>query len=42
MNWGITSEYDTAPESFMLMELKKGELLGKSGVINYHDAFKNV
>lgn len=35
----ISSEYDVAPEVFMIIELQPGILAGKSGIAKYHEAF---
>ena len=37
--FGVTSEYDVPDDVFMLLELKEGALLGKSGTMRYHPAF---
>jgi len=39
---GITCEYEAPQEAFMLVELDPGYLRGRSGIIKYHPAFKNV
>lgn len=38
--FGIQSEYNVPPEVFMVKELMKDALNGKSGTIKYHSAFK--
>ena len=40
--YGIKSEYDVPREVFMIQELVAGCLKGKSGVIQYHEAFRNM
>jgi putative acetyltransferase len=35
-------EYDVPDEAFMVLELDKGILTGKSGIIHYHPAFASV
>lgn len=40
--YGIKSEYEVPREVFMIQELVHGCLKGKSGVIQYHEAFKLV
>ncbi|MBC8259633.1 MAG: N-acetyltransferase [SAR324 cluster bacterium] len=40
--YGIKSEYDVPDEVFMVLELKKGTLEKKQGIIKYHAAFKDV
>ncbi len=39
IEYGIKSEYDVPPEVFMVKELKKGVLVGKSSTIKYHSLF---
>ena len=39
IEYGIKSEYDVPPEVFMIKELKKGALVGKSGTMKYHRLF---
>lgn len=39
VEYGIKSEYDIPPEVFMVKELKKDALVGKSGIIKYHRLF---
>ena len=40
--FNIKSEYDAPDEAFMLKELKQSALAGIKGVIQYHEAFKQV
>jgi putative acetyltransferase len=40
--FGIGCEYDVPDEVFMLLELRAGFFSGASGIIKYHDAFKNT
>ena len=40
--FNIKSEYDVPDNVFMVQQLKPGYLANVSGVIKYHDAFKNV
>lgn len=40
--YGIKSEYDVPREVFMVQELVPGCLNGKSGVIQYHEAFRGL
>ena len=42
VKYGISSEYDVPDEVFMIIELKKGVLEGKSGIVKYHSAFDNL
>ena len=42
VKYGIKSEYDVPDEAFMVLELKKGSLKNKNGVIKYHAAFGSV
>ena len=42
INFGIKSEYDVAPEVFMLVELHKDALQGVTGTVKYHQAFNEV
>jgi putative acetyltransferase len=42
VRYGIDCEYAVREESFMVLELHAGHLSGKTGMIHYHDAFKNV
>lgn len=42
VRYGISCEYGVHEESFMVLELQAGYLRGKTGMIHYHDAFKNV
>jgi len=42
VNYGIRSEYDVAPEVFMIKELKKGVLNNIKGVVKYHQVFNDV
>jgi len=41
-NYGISCEYDAPTEAFMILELTKGVLKGKSGIIKYNNAFNTV
>jgi putative acetyltransferase len=41
-SFGIVCEYDVPDEAFMILELRPGFLDGASGVIRYHEAFRNV
>lgn len=41
-DYGIKSEYDVPREVFMIQELVPGCLKGKSGVIQYHEAFRGM
>ena len=36
---GLSCEYDVADEIFMALELVRGALAGKSGLVRYHPAF---
>jgi putative acetyltransferase len=40
--FGIGCEYQAPEEAFMVIELQSGYFRGKSGIIKYHAAFKNV
>ncbi len=40
--FGIGCEYDVPDDVFMMLELQPGSLDGTSGVIRYHDAFRNT
>ncbi len=40
--FGIGCEYDVPEDVFMMLELRPGFLEGASGVIRYHDAFRNT
>lgn len=40
--FGIDSEYEVPAEVFMVMELRRGALNGRTGRINYDDAFREV
>jgi putative acetyltransferase len=42
VRYGIRCEYKAPEDAFMVLELQAGYLSGKTGVIHYHDAFKNV
>lgn len=42
VRFGIGSEYEAPKEAFMVVELHPGFLLGASGTVQYHAAFKNV
>ena len=39
---GITCEFPSPPEAFMLKELRPGALGGRSGTAKYHPAFHNL
>jgi len=39
---GLTSEFKVPNEVFMVLELVEGSLKGKSGVVQYHSAFKEM
>ncbi len=41
-HFGIRCEFEVPEEAFMVIELQSGYLRGKSGIINYHEEFKNV
>jgi putative acetyltransferase len=41
-DFGIRSVYDVEDRYFMLLELKKGALRNKCGVVNYHPCFANL
>src|SRR5215510_9426273 len=40
--FGIRCEYDVPDDVFMLLELEKGALKGKSGPVRYHPAFASA
>lgn len=40
--FGITCEFPSPPEAFMIKELQAGALAGKSGIAKYHAAFDAV
>ena len=40
--FGIGCEYDVPDDVFMMLELRPGFLEGASGVIRYHDAFRDT
>ena len=40
--YGISCEYEAPEEAFMVLELQSGYLAGKTGIIQYHEAFKNL
>ena len=40
--FGIGCEYDVPDDVFMVQELRPGSLNGKSGIVRYHAAFKDV
>ena len=40
--FGVSSEYEAPEEAFMLLEVQSGYLAGVTGVIRYHEAFKDV
>jgi putative acetyltransferase len=42
VRYGIKCEYEVPEDAFMVLELQAGYLDGKTGMIHYHDAFKNV
>ena len=42
VRYGISCEYATHEESFMVLELQAHYLAGKRGMIHYHGAFKNL
>ncbi|MCG7852014.1 MAG: hypothetical protein MIO92_05780, partial [Methanosarcinaceae archaeon] len=42
VNYGITSEYDVSEEVFMIQEIREGILDGCSGIVSYHQAFKDL
>ena len=42
VRYGIGCEYKVPEEAFMVLELQSGYLAGKHGIIQYHDAFKNL
>lgn len=42
IKYGIRSEYEVPDEVFMILELKKNSLKGKSGIIKYNSAFDSV
>ena len=42
VKYEIKSEYDVPDEVFMVLELKKGSLKDKTGIIKYHAAFGSV
>jgi len=37
--FGVACEYEVPDDAFMLVELEKGVLRGKSGTVRYHEAF---
>lgn len=39
---GITCEFSSPPEAFMLKELRPGALNGRSGTAKYHPAFHDL
>lgn len=39
---GITCEFPSPPESFMIKELRPGALNGRSGIAKYHAAFRDL
>lgn len=39
---GIRSEYDVPDDTFMVLELHKGSLDGKSGTASYHEVFGSL
>ena len=40
--FGINSEYDVPDEVFMVLELVTGAMKGRSGLVRFHTAFKDV
>jgi putative acetyltransferase len=42
ISYGITSEYDVPPETFMAKELQEGTLANCNGIVKYHRAFNKV
>ena len=42
VRYGIRCEYEAPEEAFMVLELQSGYLAGKTGIIQYHEAFKNL
>jgi len=40
--YSITSEYDVAPEVFMVKELRQGALAGHTGIAKYHHLFNEL
>ena len=42
VKYDIKSEYEVPDEAFMVLELTKGSLQGKQGIIKYHEAFGSV
>jgi putative acetyltransferase len=40
--FGIGCEYDVPEDVFMMQEMQSGSLNGKSGIVRYHAAFKDV
>ena len=42
MRFGMSCEYQAPEEAFMAVELQSGYLRGKSGIVKYHAAFKNL
>lgn len=42
MCFGMSCEYQAPAEAFMAVELQSGYLRGKSGIVTYHAAFKNL
>ena len=42
VRYGIGCEYQVPEEAFMVLELQAGYLAGKRGIIQYHDAFKDL
>ena len=41
-SWGLRCEFDAPDEAFMALELIPNVLSGRSGVVNYHAAFKGA
>jgi len=41
-SWGLRCEFDAPDEAFMALELIPNILSGRSGVVNYHAAFKGI
>lgn len=40
--YGIKSEYDVRDEVFMIIELREGALLGRSGIVKYQPEFNEM
>jgi putative acetyltransferase len=39
---GITCEFEVPEPVFMVAELREGALIGRTGVVHYHEAFRSV